>query len=95
MYILIDSPAKFLETRLPPKEAFYNQLNKEHATDEQYEHAQAVWTTFKIKNLGEYHDLYMKSDVLLTADVSENFRKLCIECYGLDPAHYYTSPGMA
>ena len=72
MYIL----TKFLETKLPPKEAFYNQLNKEHATDEHYEHAQAVWTTFKIKKIGEYHDLYMKSDVLLRPmflKISENY----------------------
>ncbi len=51
--------------------------------------------TFYIKNMGEYHDLYPKTDVLLLADVFENFRDMCIEYYGLDPAHYYTLPNYA
>ena len=50
---------------------------------------------FSCKNLGDYHDLYVKTDVALLADVFENFRKICLTQYGLDPAHYYTSPGLS
>ena len=70
-------------------------LNKEHITDEDYAHAQKVWDTFNIKNLGEYHDLYVQSDTALLADVFENFRDKCIEIYGLDPAHFLSAPGLA
>ena len=50
---------------------------------------------FKLKNMGEYHNLYLKSDVLLLADVFEQFRKTCLESYKLDPCHYFTSPGLS
>ena len=82
------------ETKLPAKEQFYSILNDEHITSHAYEHAQNVWNTFNIQSLGEYHDLYLKCDVLLFADVFENFRKTCLQ-YKLDPCHYFTSPGLA
>ncbi|CAB0032319.1 unnamed protein product [Trichogramma brassicae] len=53
----------------------------------------SVWGSFKISNLGEYSDLYLKTDVLLLVEIFENFRKTCHEAYELDPAHYYTLPG--
>ena len=80
---------------LPDKKSFYSELNKEHITDEDYAHAQKVWDTFKIKNLDEYHDLYVQSDTTLLADVFENFRDKCIEIYELDPAHFLSAPGLA
>ena len=93
-YDFMDSFDKFNE-KLPSKEEFYSILNDEHITDEQYKHAQTVWDTFSLKNMGEYHDLYLKSDILLLADVFENFRKTCLQYYKLDPCHYLTSPGLS
>ena len=80
---------------LPKKEEFYSILNNEHISDENYKHAQNVWNTFNLKNMGEYHDLYLQSDILLLTDVFENFRKTCLEYYKLDPCHYFTSPGLS
>ena len=62
---------------------------------EDYDHAKAVWKRFDIKNMGEYHDFYLKTDVLLLADVFENFRSFCLTYYKLDPIHYSTLPGFA
>ena len=93
-YDFMDSFDKFNE-KLPSKEDFYSILNDEHITDDQYKHAQNVWNTFNLKCMGEYHDLYLKSDILLLADVFENFRKTCLEYYKLDPCHYFTSPGLS
>ena len=93
-YDYMDSFDKFNE-KLPTKEEFYSVLNNEHISDEDYKNAHNVWNTFSLKNMGEYHDLYLKSDVLLLADVFENFRKTCLEYYKLDPCHYFTSPGLS
>ena len=93
-YDFMDSFDKFNE-KLPPKEKFYSILNDEHISDKDYKHAQNVWNTFSIKNMGEYHDLYLKSDILLLADVFKNFRKTCLQYYKLDPCHYFTSPGLS
>ena len=94
-YEYMDSWGRFSETRLPDKEKFYSKLNDEHITDEEYAHAKTVWVVFECKTLGDYHDLYVKTDVALLADVFENFRNICQEQYGLDPAHHYTSPGLS
>ena len=93
-YDYMDSFNKFNE-QLPTKEDFFSILNNEHISDEDYNHALDVWKTFSLKNMGEYHDLYLTSDILLLADVFENFRKTCLEYYKLDPCHYFTSPGLA
>ena len=93
-YDYMDSFDKFNE-QLPPKEEFYNILNNEHISNEDYKHAQKVWKTLKCKTMGDYHDLYLQSDILLLADVFENFRKTCLEYYKLDPCHYFTSPGLS
>ena len=94
-YDYMDSFDRFNETKLPKQEDFYSILNNEHISDEQYKHAQNVSNTFKFKNIGDYHDLYLKSDILLLADEFENFRKTCLQYYKLDPAHYFTSPGLS
>ncbi|CAH3149424.1 unnamed protein product [Porites lobata] len=83
------------QKQLPPKEEFYSKLNDEDISDDDYQHAINVWNNFKCKTIRDYHDLYLKSDVLLLSDVFENFRKTCLKHYNLDPAHYYTSPGLA
>ena len=94
-YDHMDSFDRFNETQLPEKQDFYSILNNEHISDEQYKHAQNVWNTFNLKTMGDYHDLYLKSDILLLADVFENFRKTCLQYYKLDPCHYFTSPGLS
>ena len=94
-YDYMDSFEKFDQKELPRKEDFYSIITDQHITDEDYQHAQAVWKTFKIKSLGKYHDLHLGSDVLLLADVFESFRRTCLEYYKLDPCHYFTSPGLS
>ena len=94
-YDYMDSFDKFEDTVLPTKDQFYSLLNDEHISDEDYNHAQKVWKMFSMKNMGDYHDLYLQSDILLLADVFENFRKTCLEYYKLDPCHYFTSPGLS
>ena len=94
-YDYVSSLDKLTETQLPPKEEKYSKLNDEHITDEDYQHAINVWNTFGCRTIRDYHNLYLKSDVLLLSDVFESFRKTCLKHYNLDPAHYYTSPGLA
>ena len=94
-YEYMDSLERLDETKLPPKEAFYSKLTGEGISNEDYEHAKKVWEVFDMKTLQDYHDLYNKTDVLLLADVFENFRKICLNNYKLDPAHYFTAPGLA
>ena len=94
-YDYVSSLKKLDEKKLPPKEEFYSKLNDENISDEDYQHALNVFRKFNCKSIRDYHDLYLKSDVLLLSDVFENFRKTCLKHYKLDPAHYYTSPGLA
>ena len=94
-YEYMSSLDKFAENQLPPQKAFYSNLNMSNINNDDYEHAQKVWNAFSIHNLGEYHDLYLKTDVILLANVFEAFRDTCLEHYKLNPAHFYTSPGLA
>ena len=94
-YDFMSSWGMFDLTELPTKEHVYNILNDQDITDDEYAHEKKVWRTFKLKNMGEYHNLYLKSDVLLLTDVSENFRKTCMQYYKLDPCHYFTSLGLS
>ena len=95
LYEYMNSLEKLKETKLLPREAFYSRLNDEGISYEDYTHAQKVWETFQMKNLEDYHNLYNQVDVLLLVDVFENFRDICIKNHKLDPAHYYTAPGLA
>ena len=94
-YDYMDSFEKFNKTELPMKEEFYSILNNENITNDDYCHAEKVWNTFQLKTMGEYHNLYLQSDILLLSDVFENFRKTCLQYYKLDPCHYFTSPGLS
>ena len=85
---------RFKEIALPKREKLYNRLNIEDITEVDYVHAKKVYKDFEIKNLGEYRDLYLKSNVLLLADVFENFRKTVLEIYELDPAKFISTPSL-
>ena len=85
---------RFKEIALPKREKLYNRLNIEDITEVDYVHAKKVYKHFEINNLGEYRDLYLKSNVLLLADVFENFRKTVLEIYELDPAKFISTPSL-
>ena len=91
-YEYMDEWDKLNEKIIPNKESFYSSLTLENITELEYIHANNVFKTFKLNNLGDYHDLYVQSDTLLLADVFENFRKACIKTYELDPAHFISLP---
>jgi len=80
---------KLQDTRLSPRELFFSSLTGDTVSESDYAHAVNVWQRFSIQTLGEYSDLYLKTDVLLLADIFENFRN----SYCLDLVHYYTLPG--
>ena len=86
---------QFNETKLPSIKDHYSNLRLENFTDEDYNHAKNVWNTFKIKNLGEYHDLYVQSDTAQVAGVFENFKTVCLKEYELDPSYFVSTPGLA
>ena len=94
-YGYMNSFKKFKEDKLPEKDCFFNSLKDCCISDEEYSGAIDVWKAFNIKNLGEYHDLYLKTDVLLLCDVFEKFIDVCLKNYGLDPCHYFSSPGLS
>ena len=94
-YEYMTDRSKFDEQRLPPKEKFYSALSESDITDEEYERALQAWDAFCCKNLQDYHNAYLQSDVLLLADVFEHFRSVCAKNYGLDPTHFYTTPGLS
>ena len=94
-YEYIDNWERFDEAPLPNKESFYSNLNMENVEDIDYRHGNNVFKRFKLKNLREYHDLYVQSDTLLLADVFENFRNTCLKVYELDLAHFLPLLGLA
>ena len=84
-YDYMADECKFEETQLPLQEMFYNHLSNKGITQKQYHHATEVWRVFDCNTMKDYHDVYLKGDVLLLADVFEKFRKTCQDNYGLDP----------
>ena len=85
-YDYVDCMKKLDERSLPPKEKFYSKLTGEGITDELYQHAHTVWKEFNIESMKDYHKVYNLSDVLLLADIFENFMSICMKLYGMDPA---------
>ena len=99
-YEYMDSWERFDKILMPDKEAFYSSLNMEDIIDVDHRHTKSVFNEVALKilnnkNLGDYHDLYVKSDILLLADVFENVRNMCIKVYELDLAHFLSAPGLA
>ena len=94
-YDYMDSIEKLKDTKPPPQKAFYSKLTGKGINNYNYQHVLNVWKTWKMKTFKEYLELYNITDVLLLADVFENFRDICLKNYGLDPVYYYTAPGLA
>ena len=88
-YEYMDKWERFNETSLFEKEEFYSNVNMEDIADADYNHAKEVCKDFEIKYLSEYHDLYLKRDTLLLADVFEKFKKMCFVIYEIDPAYFF------
>ena len=91
----MDSWKRFNELIPLEEDYYYSKLNMKGITKEDIKHVKNVCDTFKIKTLGEYHDLYVQSDTALLADVFENFRDKCIEIYKIDPAYFLSAPQLA
>ena len=86
---------RFEDTKLPPIESFYSSLNMSKICESDYKHAQRVWEEFGVRNIGDYHDLYFRIDMVLLVNVFEALRDTCLRHYSLDPAHFYMAPGLA
>ena len=94
-YDYMDSIEKLKDPTPPPQKAFYSKLTGKGINNYNYNHVLNVWKTWNMKTFKEYLELYNITDVLLLADVFENFRDICLKNYGLDPVYYYTAPGLA
>ena len=101
-YEWVDLYEKFNYQQLPPKECFYSSLKDRkrdksngHISNEQYLHLQNVWITFNFNTFEDFHNHYLKKDILLLADVFEKFISTCLKFYELDPCHYFSAPGLS
>ena len=94
-YGYMDSFKKFSENKLPDKSKFFSSLKDECISGKDYQRANNAWNALKMNTMVDYHDLYLKTDVLLLADVFEKFIKTCLDYYGLDPCHYLSSPRLS
>ena len=93
-YEYVDSLERWKETELPPYESFYSTLTQQNISTDDYEHAQNVWKVFECETLGDYHDLYLKADVLILADAFEKFREFFLHHHQIDPAYCFSAPGL-
>ena len=102
----MDSFKRFSEEKLPDKKCFYSCVkdgtiddNGEkfdgHISNEDYLTCSKIWNKYDMKNMGDYHDHYLKKVVLLLGDVFEKFIDMCLKFYKLDPCHYFSSPGLS
>ena len=95
-YNFLDSFEKFNEPFPPHGPLWYNSLTKSvDITKEQHIFALGVYNDFKCRNLGDYHDVYLRTDVLILGDIFQKFREVCIQVYNLDPAHFYSAPNLS
>ena len=94
-YDYMNDERRFAETQLPSKDDFYSSIKCANISDEDYAHSLNVFSTLNLETLGDYSDLYLKTDVLLLADIFENFRKVSHQDYHLDPCHFYSAPGLS
>ena len=93
--MIISKSYRLDETELPnEKESWRDNLNQQDITNEDHNQAHKVWDTFNIKDMREYHDLYVRVDTLQFVDIFENFRKTCLDICKLDPAHFVSAPGL-
>ena len=101
-YEWVNSYEKFKYPTLPKKKYFYSSLkdgkrdkSNGHISNEQYQHLQNVWNTFNFNTFEDFHNHYLRKDVLLLADVFEKFIFTCLKYYDLDPCHYFSAPGLS
>jgi len=94
-YEWVNDITKLDHVGLPPPEAFYSSLKQEGITENEYKQAEKVYNELGCQSFKDYHMTYLKSDVLLLADVFEKFRKVCMSYYKLDPANYLSAPSLA
>ena len=91
----MDSWSKFYKVNLPPKDAIYSKLINTHISDSEYEYAQYVWKKDRCNTIRDYHDIYLKTDIFLLADIFQSFRETALSKYGLDTLWYYSTSGLA
>ena len=102
----MNSFERFNEEKLPARKYFYSstkdgkigddgKISDGHISVKDYLTCEKIWDKFEMKNMGDYHDHYFKKDVLLSVDVFERFIATCLKFYGLDPCHYFSSPGLS
>ena len=90
----MDSFQKFSENKLPDRCKFFSSLKDTCISEKYYLKANIIWNVFKMNTMGDHHDLYLKTDVLLLAGMFEKFINMCLDYYGLDPCHCFSSPGL-
>ena len=94
-YEWVDSYRKFIYPRLPPKESFYSSIDDGHISNEQFSYLKLVWNKFRFKTFRDFHNHYLKKDVLLLVDVFKDFISTCLKYCNLDPFHYFSAPGLS